>query len=32
FGYHWEHHEFPHIAWWKLPAIRRTVLQKKSTS
>jgi beta-carotene ketolase (CrtW type) len=23
FGYHWEHHEHPHVPWWKLPAVRR---------
>ena len=23
FGYHWEHHEYPYIPWWHLPAIRR---------
>ena len=27
FGYHWEHHEFPHIAWWRLPRIRRMTLE-----
>lgn len=21
FGYHYEHHEYPHVAWWQLPAI-----------
>lgn len=21
FGYHQEHHEFPHVAWWQLPAV-----------
>jgi beta-carotene ketolase (CrtW type) len=21
FGYHEEHHEYPHVAWWKLPEI-----------
>ena len=20
FGYHWEHHRFPHLPWWKLPS------------
>jgi beta-carotene ketolase (CrtW type) len=25
FGYHWEHHEFPHLPWWKLPSARRDV-------
>lgn len=23
FGYHKEHHEYPHLPWWKLPAIYR---------
>lgn len=23
FGYHHEHHEYPHVAWWQLPAIVR---------
>lgn len=23
FGYHWEHHAFPHLAWHELPAARR---------
>ncbi|MGI0491720.1 fatty acid desaturase [Alkalinema pantanalense CENA528] len=23
FGYHEEHHELPHLAWWQLPAARR---------
>jgi len=26
FGYHWEHHEYPHIAWWKLPSVRKMTL------
>ena len=21
FGYHWEHHEFPHLPWYKLPSV-----------
>lgn len=25
FGYHWEHHAFPHLAWHALPAARRRV-------
>ena len=23
FGYHWEHHEYPDVPWWHLPAIRK---------
>ena len=23
FGYHWEHHAWPHVPWWRLPAARR---------
>jgi beta-carotene ketolase (CrtW type) len=26
FGYHWEHHEHPYVPWWKLPAVRREIL------
>lgn len=26
FGYHWEHHEYPYIPWWQLPAIRKKAL------
>ncbi len=26
FGYHWEHHEYPYIPWWQLPAIRKKTL------
>jgi len=26
FGYHWEHHEFPNVPWWKLPNARRQLL------
>lgn len=22
FGYHWEHHEYPLLPWWKLPTVR----------
>ncbi len=21
FGYHEEHHEYPHVAWWQLPSV-----------
>ncbi|CAN1213041.1 Fatty acid desaturase [Tumidithrix helvetica PCC 7403] len=23
FGYHWEHHEYPHLPWYKLPSVRK---------
>lgn len=23
FGYHWEHHQWPFVPWWRLPAARR---------
>jgi beta-carotene ketolase (CrtW type) len=23
FGYHWEHHDEPEVAWWRLPYVRR---------
>ena len=26
FGYHWEHHEYPYVPWWRLPLVRRRVL------
>jgi beta-carotene/zeaxanthin 4-ketolase len=29
FGYHWEHHEYPSVPWWRLPAVRRE--QKRLT-
>ncbi len=32
FGYHWEHHEFPHVPWWKLPAVRRKKAHEKILS
>lgn len=25
FGYHWEHHAYPHAPWWMLPAVRRRI-------
>jgi len=25
FGYHWEHHAFPHLAWHELPAAKRRI-------
>jgi beta-carotene/zeaxanthin 4-ketolase len=28
FGYHWEHHEYPFLAWYDLPSVRRNKLQK----
>jgi beta-carotene/zeaxanthin 4-ketolase len=23
FGYHWEHHEYPHLAWYELPLVKK---------
>ncbi len=31
FGYHWEHHRWPHLAWWQLPAARRDLLTAPRT-
>jgi beta-carotene ketolase (CrtW type) len=34
FGYHWEHHEWPFVPWWKLPrarAMRRMSLSGEKT-
>lgn len=25
FGYHWEHHEYPHLPWYRLVGVRRSV-------
>ncbi len=30
FGYHWEHHEYPYVPWWRLPAVRKS--QKHAAS
>jgi len=27
FGYHWEHHAWPHVPWWRLPEARRIASQ-----
>jgi beta-carotene/zeaxanthin 4-ketolase len=27
FGYHWEHHEYPHLPWYKLPQARHPSVQ-----
>lgn len=32
FGYHEEHHEYPHVPWWQLPTIYRQRTQLVSTS
>lgn len=31
FGYHWEHHEHPHLPWYRLPAQRRLMTVPHST-
>ena len=31
FGYHWEHHEYPYLPWYKLPAARQWTIQQKSS-
>jgi beta-carotene/zeaxanthin 4-ketolase len=30
FGYHWEHHQWPYVPWWRLPTARRAHLQEQS--
>lgn len=30
FGYHWEHHEYPHIPWWRLPQVRKRAKQSQA--
>ncbi|MGF1589327.1 MAG: fatty acid desaturase [Pleurocapsa sp.] len=30
FGYHWEHHQYPHLPWYKLPQARQTASNVKS--
>ncbi|NQV11705.1 MAG: fatty acid desaturase [Cyanobacteria bacterium] len=32
FGYHWEHHEFPALAWFQLPRQRAFALQRRNSS
>jgi beta-carotene ketolase (CrtW type) len=27
FGYHWEHHQYPYVPWWKLPKVRQQIIQ-----
>jgi beta-carotene ketolase (CrtW type) len=24
FGYHWEHHEYPNLPWYRLPSVRQS--------
>ncbi len=31
FGYHWEHHEYPHIPWWRLSKVRKAHLAINKT-
>lgn len=26
FGYHWEHHQYPYLPWWKLPKVRKQLV------
>lgn len=30
FGYHYEHHEYPHVPWWQLPAIAKQTIAQRS--
>lgn len=30
FGYHWEHHRFPHVPWWRLPRVRKEILRREA--
>jgi len=30
FGYHWEHHAYPYVPWWKLPKVRKDVVSASS--
>lgn len=32
FGYHEEHHEYPHVPWWKLPQIYRINAESSSST
>jgi len=32
FGYHWEHHEYPYLPWYKLPAAHQQTLYAKQSS
>ena len=29
FGYHWEHHEYPAVPWWRLPKFRRATATRQ---
>jgi len=30
FGYHLEHHKYPHVPWWQLPAVRQAQIRQAS--
>ncbi len=32
FGYHWEHHAYPHSPWWMLPSVRRRQLERDQSA
>ncbi len=32
FGYHWEHHEYPSLPWYRLPSVRQLKRQKRDSS
>ncbi len=32
FGYHWEHHEYPFLPWYRLPSVRQPISWQQSSS